>query len=116
IFFPSGSVKIGDEDIAVSSNSMIEKANDMKDIPIHREAGKFGPLEDIANPEDASFIQTSMVLINGRKQVYIPIYRQVGASTLDVVDTLKRTLPEIKSKLSKTDVDLSVVMDQSVYV
>jgi multidrug efflux pump subunit AcrB len=116
IFFPSGSVKIGNEEISLASNSMFKKVSDMRDIPIHFERGKFGTLKDIGDPEDSSFIQTSMVLVNGRKQVYIPVYRQTGASTLDVVDTLKRTLPEIKSKLTKSDVDLSVVMDQSVYV
>jgi multidrug efflux pump subunit AcrB len=47
--------------------------------------------------------------------VYIPVYRQVGASTLDVVDTLREKLPEMKGKL-KDDVNLEVVMDQSVYV
>ena len=116
IFVPSGSVKIGGQDIALSSNSMVEMVDQMKNIPIHLEEGKFGVLGAIADPEDASFIQTSLVLVNGRKQVYIPIYRQVGASTLDVVDTLKETLPDIKAKLSKSDVKLDLVMDQSVYV
>jgi multidrug efflux pump subunit AcrB len=116
IFFPSGSVKIGDQDIALSSNSMIELVKDMGEIPISPEPGTRELLKTIAEPRDDSFIQTSMVLINGRKQVYIPVYRQVGASTLDVVDTLKKTLPEIKAKLSQPDVKLNLVMDQSVYV
>jgi multidrug efflux pump subunit AcrB len=116
IFFPSGSVKVGHQDIALASNSMIEVVKHMGDIPINPEPGKFGLLKEIADPEDDSFIQTSMVLVNGRKQVYIPVYRQVGASTLSVVDTLKRTLPEIKAKLSQSDVELTLVMDQSVSV
>ena len=33
-----------------------------------------------------------------------------------MVDTLKKTLPEIKAKLSEPDIDLKLVMDQSVYV
>ena len=116
IFFPSGNVKIGNKDNALSSNSMIEIVNEMGDIPINPEPGKFGYLKEVAAPEDAAFIQTNIVLINGRKQVYIPIYRQTGASTLDVVDKLRESLPEIKSKLSEPGIDLKVVMDQSVYV
>ena len=116
IFFPSGNVKIGDKDIALSSNSMFQLPELMGDIPIQTEQGKFGFLSQVADPKDSSFIQTNVVLVNGRRQVYIPVYRQVGSSTLSIVDTLKATLPEIKAKLSEPDVDLKLVMDQSVYV
>jgi multidrug efflux pump subunit AcrB len=116
IFFPSGNVKIGDKDIAVSSNSMTLHPERIGDIPIHSQQGQYGIISDIADAKDSSFIQTNVVLVNGRRQVYIPVYRQVGASTLTVVDNLKETLPEIKAKLSEPDVDLKLVMDQSVYV
>jgi multidrug efflux pump subunit AcrB len=116
VFFPAGDVKIGDKDIAISSNSMFENPDDMRDIPIHPEQGRFGFLGDVADPKDSSFIQTNVVLVNGRRQVYIPVFRQVGASTLNVVNDLKNSLPDIKSKLSESDVDLKLVMDQSVYV
>ena len=42
-------------------------------------------LRDVAEPKDANFIQTNVVRVNGRRQVYIPVYRQLGMSTLDVV-------------------------------
>src|SRR5450755_223566 len=116
IFFPSGNVKIGDKDIALSSNSMFLLPERMGDIPIFSDANKRGYLSEVAEAKDASFIQTNVVLINGKRQVYIPVYRQVGASTLTVVGTLKEALPEIKAKLSEPDVDLTLVMDQSVYV
>ena len=58
----------------------------------------------------------SIVRVNGRRQVYIPVYRQAGASTLDVVGSLKEQLPDIKSRLTYDDIDLKLVMDQSVYV
>jgi multidrug efflux pump subunit AcrB len=115
IFFPSGNVKIGDKDIALSSNAMYLYPELMGDIPIHAK-GESGFLNEISTSKDASFIQTNVVLVNGRRQVYIPVYRQVGASTLDVVDGLKEKLPEIKAKLSQPDIKLDVVMDQSVYV
>jgi multidrug efflux pump subunit AcrB len=116
IFFPSGDTRIGDLDYALSSNSMFNIVERMKEIPIHYGQGKFAFLGDLATPEDSSFIQTNIVRVDGRKQVYIPVYRQVGASTLDVVDTLKARLPDFKSRIKEPDIDLKVVMDQSVYV
>ena len=88
----------------------------MGDIPLHTEHGNVVFLKDVAKPEDASFIQTNVVRVNGRRQVYIPVFRQSGSSTLAVVEALKKALPDIKSRLSRPDIDLKVVMDQSVYV
>ena len=41
LFFPSGDVKIGDKDFALSSNSMFDLVERMGEIPITTEAGKF---------------------------------------------------------------------------
>ncbi len=91
-------------------------SNRMGDIPVKTEDGNDVFLKDVANPRDASLIQTNVVRVNGRQQVYIPVYRQQGSSTLDVVDGLKKAVPEMKSKLTHDDIDLKLVMDQSVYV
>jgi multidrug efflux pump subunit AcrB len=116
LFFPSGDVKLGRKDYALSSNSMFDMVQRFKEIPIPMRNGGYDFLGEIAEPKDAAFIQTNVVRVNGRKQVYIPVYRQVGASTLAVVDTLRKTLPDIQTKLTKKDVDLELLMDQSVYV
>jgi multidrug efflux pump subunit AcrB len=116
IFLPTGDTKIGKTDYALDSNSMYELVDRMGDIPIRSQDGKTVFLKDVANPRDASLIQTNIVRVNGRRQVYIPVYRQQGASTLSVVNGLKESLPEMKGKLTHSDIDLKVVMDQSIYV
>ena len=102
LLFASGDVRIGKLDYALSSNSMLEvAAKTCGDIPIRstdEKCGKFCFLSDLADPQDASFIQTNVVRVDGRRQVYIPIYRQLGASTLSVVDKLKESLPDMKSR------------------
>jgi multidrug efflux pump subunit AcrB len=57
-----------------------------------------------------------VVRVNGKRQVYVPVFRQLGASTLEVVDSLKKSLPNMKSRLSRDGIELKPVMDQSVYV
>lgn len=116
VFFPSGDVKIGDKDYALSSNSMIRDIKDMRLLPLKAREGNAEYLGDLADPQDAAFIQTNVVRVNGRRQVYIPVYRQVGASTLAVVSSLKSRLPGIQSRLSRSDINLHLVMDQSIYV
>ncbi|MBI3838398.1 MAG: efflux RND transporter permease subunit [Planctomycetia bacterium] len=116
LFLPAGDAKFGSTDYAIDSNSMYELVDRMGDIPLRTEHGNATYLKNVATPEDASFIQTNVVRVNGRRQVYIPVYRQLGTSTLSVVDNLKTTVPDMKGRLTRPGIDLKVVMDQSVYV
>jgi multidrug efflux pump subunit AcrB len=116
VFVPSGDVKIGDRDIALLSNSMYEEISDMRFMPLEAETGVARFLRDVAKPTDAAFIQTNIVRVDGRRQVYIPVYRQQGASTLTVVNDLKSSIKDMESRVSQPDIALKVVMDQSVFV
>ncbi len=116
VFLPTGDAKIGDYDFALDSNSMFDYPADMGDIPLHSTIGNVSYLRDVATIKDASFIQTNVVRVNGRREVYIPVFRQLGASTLAVVDTVRARLGEFTDRLTRTGIDLKLVMDQSVYV
>ena len=116
VFLPTGDAKIGDYDFALDSNSMFDYPADMGDIPLHSTIGNVSYLRDVATIKDAAFIQTNVVRVNGRREVYIPVFRQLGASTLAVVDTVRARLGEFTDRLTRTGIDLKLVMDQSVYV
>ena len=117
IFLPAGDAKIGWTDYALDSNSMYELVERMGDIPIKSDSsGRMVFLRDVATPKDAALMQTNIVRVDGRRQVYIPVYRQQGASTLGVVGNLRGSLDDMKAQLTTPDVDLKLVMDQSIYV
>jgi multidrug efflux pump subunit AcrB len=116
LFLPTGDAKIGDTDYALDSNSMYDIAEEMGSIPLRTQFGNVSFLRDVATPKDASFIQTNVVRIDGKREVYIPVFRQLGASTLGVVETVRKRLPEFTARLTRGGVDLKLVMDQSVYV
>ncbi|MBX6312026.1 MAG: efflux RND transporter permease subunit [Isosphaeraceae bacterium] len=116
LFLPSGDAKLGHTDYAIDSNAMFDLVKRMGDIPLKTAHGNAAFLRDVATPKDASFIQTNVVRVNGRRQVYIPVYRQLGASTLKVVNTLKEMIEDMTARLSRPGINLQLVMDQSVYV
>ncbi len=116
LFLPTGDAKFGNIDYAIDSNSMYDLVARMGDIPIKTEHNNAIYLRDVATPRDASFIQTNVVRVNGRRQVYIPIFRQAGVSTLTVVNAVKAATPGMEARLTRPDIHLHVVMDQSVYV
>ena len=116
VFLPAGDAKLGGVDYALDSNSMYEVVDRMGDVPVRADARGVVFLRDVATPKDTSLVQTNIVRVDGRRQVYVPIYRQQGASTLGVVNNLRDGLPDMKDRLTTPDVDLKLVMDQSVYV
>ncbi|HEY4258958.1 MAG TPA: efflux RND transporter permease subunit, partial [Schlesneria sp.] len=116
LFLPNGSVKMGDYDYAIASNSMYDMVDAMGNMPLRSEMGNAAYVKDVAEPKDAAFIQTNVVHVNGRRQVYIPVYRQLGASTLSVVNSIRESLDSMQAKLSRSTIGLKLVMDQSVYV
>ncbi|MFO0876775.1 MAG: efflux RND transporter permease subunit [Gemmataceae bacterium] len=116
LFLPTGSAKFGNKDYALDSNSMVELVEELGEIPLRTGGGRPVFLSDVATPRDTNLIQTNLVRVNGRRQVYIPVYRQVGSSTLNVVDNLQSSLADMKTRLTLPGIDLRLVMDQSVYV
>ena len=115
-FIPTGDAKFGITDYAIDSNSMYQIIEHMNDIPIRVRPNSTIFLGDVATPQDSHYIQTCVVRVNGHREVYIPVFRQSGASTLSVVDHLKEALPTMPPRLSRPGIDLKMIMDQAVYV
>ncbi len=115
LMIPTGNAKFGRFDYQIAANSMVPEVDQINDFPIKIDGG--GPVfvKDVAHTEDSHQIQTNIVRVNGRRQVYIPIYRQPGANTIQIVDGVKEAIGGILQRLPK-GIDLDVVMDQSVYV
>ena len=116
VFLPTGDAKIGDFDYALDSNSMFDYPSDMGAIPLHSQLGNASYLRDVATVKDASFIQTNVVRIDGRREVYIPVFRQLGSSTLAVVSNVKSKLDDFTARLTRDGIQLKLVMDQSIFV
>src|SRR5438876_5018173 len=113
---PTGNAKIGDYDYQVNANGMVPKVDQMNQFPIRLDdRGAPVYIRDVGKVEDSHQIQTNVVHINGKRQVYIPIYRQPGANTIGVVEGVKRAIGEISARLPK-GINLDMVLDQSVYV
>jgi CzcA family heavy metal efflux pump len=110
-----GTAYFGAEQMLLDNNAMVDRVEDLNDLPITLGAGNTVLLRDIGRAEDAAAIQTSRVRIDDRNEVFVPIYRQRGASSLSVVDGVRDYLDEMQARLPKGTM-LDLVMDQTVAV
>jgi multidrug efflux pump subunit AcrB len=113
-----GVAKFGGYEFQLESNAMANDVKDLESIPIRLEPGNNVYLRNIGRAEDSHSIQTGLVRINGHRQVYVPIYRQQGASSLTVMEGVEDEKQHMMDVLeSKGDaIQLDLVMDQTISV
>lgn len=118
---PTGTAKFGDRDYQIITNGMPDRVAEMNDFPIKIDNGAPVFVRDVGEVKDAHQIQTNIVRISAapdfqsKRQIYIPIYRQPGSNTIQIVDGVRAALGSILARLPE-GINLDVVMDQSVYV
>ncbi len=130
VLIPAGSAKIQDKEFYIYTNAIPDQVELLNDAPV-----KVGPngeqiiFRDLGEVRDAAQIQTNKVRVNGRTLVYVPVYRQPGSNTIEIVDRIHDKLQEILARLKDErklpdgsddpmmkNLALNVVMDQSVKV
>jgi multidrug efflux pump subunit AcrB len=112
---PVGNVRVGNLDWQLETNGIPEHVEEMNQFPLELGTTQPVTISDVGVVEDTSQIQTNVVRIDGRRQVYIPIYRQPGANTLGVVRELRSALSGLRTSLPE-GISLDIVFDQSTFV
>ena len=115
LILPAGDVKIGPYDYYVYSNSLVEKVDDINNIPIKTSGASWVTVGDVGEAKDANQIQYNVVRVDGQRSAYLPIMKQGGdTNTIEVVNGIREMLPkliDIPKQLVR-----SVVFDQSAFV
>ena len=112
---PSGIAKIGDINYGIDAKGMIVDVEDFNDIVIKFVNGAPIYVKDIGRAADASAIQTNIARVDGKEQVYLPIFKRPGANTIASVNAVRKAIPNLKQRMPK-DVNLNIIFDQSSYV
>lgn len=110
-----GTAYFGDNQVLLDTNAMVSQVDELNDLPVRIAAKESVYLRDVGQALDSSAIQTSRVRINGKRQVFVPIYRQGGSSSLAVAAGVKAEIPRIEERLPE-GTKLDYVIDQSEYV
>jgi multidrug efflux pump subunit AcrB len=112
---PSGNVRIGKMMPIVPINALARQVQELETIPIRpgQDPGVYPVyLRDVATVHDASDVPSGSALVNGRRAVYILVTKRADASTLSVVNNVKKALPGMQAVLPD-DIKVSFEFDQS---
>src|SRR3989442_9866218 len=94
---PSGNMNLGDMYPIVPVNAVVKNIKDLEGVPLRTTADGAVFLRDLATVEDTADIVTSYALVNGRRTVYLPVTKRADASTLTVVELVKKNIPKFQS-------------------
>ena len=115
LILPAGTAKIGDRDYQIKLNSSPRILDEMNNLPIKVVNGATVYLKDVAQVHDGYAVQTSIVRTNGTRGALLTVMRNGKASTLAVVDGVKKTLPKILAGLTSA-LEVRELFDQTLFV
>ncbi|MEH2066127.1 MAG: efflux RND transporter permease subunit [Nostoc sp.] len=115
LVLPAGDMKIGDRDFAVQINNSPDVVSALNDLPIKQVNGTIISIRDVAQVRDGFGVQSNIVRQNGRRSSLLSILKSGNASTIDVIERVKKTLPRIQSTLPP-ELNLAFLFDQSIFV
>jgi multidrug efflux pump subunit AcrB len=112
---PSGNIRVDSIMYITSVNSLESEVQHFGDIPIKSNGTTTIYVRDVATVEDGADITVDYALVNGKRSVYTPVVKTADASTWEVVQNLRKRIPEMQSLLPP-GVKVSYEFDQSVFV
>src|SRR5258708_3943524 len=112
---PSGTAKIGDTQFVVQTNAMPGTIDELNAIPVKYSNGATVFLRDIGFVRDGYAVQQNIVREAGGRSVLLSIIKNGEASTLDVVNGVKKAL-NVARAAAPPGLQITELFDQSVFV
>jgi multidrug efflux pump subunit AcrB len=111
---PSGVFLSPKFDSNVYTNAVPERVKTIGDSVLKLRDGRPVFIRDVARVEDGGSPETQSVSVNGQNAVYLNVLRVPGGNTLEIVESVKKAVRELKGLPS--GVEVKAVFDQSTFV
>ena len=116
VTLPSGTIKVGDRDYTVSTNSSPLTVAALNDVPIRVVNGATVYIRDIGHVRDGSVVQQNMVRADGEPSVLLTIMKTGSVSTLEIVDEIRERILPVTRAAAPPGMVIKELFDQSVFV
>ncbi len=115
LIVPAGTAKIGSLEYVVQLNSSPLTIEGLNALPIRLQNGSLVYMRDVAQVRQGHLVQTNIVRQDGHRGALLTILKHGEASTLEIVDGVKKKLGTILADAPK-DLHVEQLFDQSVFV
>jgi HAE1 family hydrophobic/amphiphilic exporter-1 len=112
---PGGNVTAGNTEQVLRTAGRITDPEDFNNLVIRTVNGVPLRIRDIGRAEDGTKEQRSLARLNGVPTVLLEIRRQIGANTVQVIQSVKENMAIAQAELPP-GVRLEVIRDQSRYI
>lgn len=109
---PSGTIDIGNNTFNIKADGEFQLSDELRKVVVSNAGGRTVMLSDVAQIRDTLEKATMDERANGRLSVRVMIQKQSGSNTVNIVDAIKRRLPEIQKTLPR-DVKMEQIFDGS---
>src|SRR5919106_3791740 len=115
LVLPSGTTKIGQFEYDVTLNGAPRTVEELNNLPIKVAGNSTIYLRDVAHVRNGFAPQTNIVRHDGLRGVLVTVLKAGSASTLDVVDGIRKILPRVTATLPP-ELKVQPLADQSILV
>jgi multidrug efflux pump subunit AcrB len=115
VILPGGDAKIGDRDYTIQLNSSPTLVEALNDLPIKTVNGATVYIKDVGHVRDGYAVQQNIVRVNGKRASLLTVLKNGQASTLSVVENVKKALVRIQAGLPP-ELNIVQLFDQSLFV
>jgi CzcA family heavy metal efflux pump len=115
LILPAGTIKLGPVEYNVEMNGTPATIAELNDLPVKTQNGATLYIRDVAHIRDGFAPQTNIVRQDGNRGALMSIYKIGNASTLQIVDGIKRIVIQAAQTLPP-ELKVTALFDQSLFV
>src|SRR5579875_3343221 len=115
LILPSGTMKIGQFEYELETNSAPLTIQELNNLPIRQVNGAMVYIRDVAHVRNGFPPQTNIVRVDGQRASLLSIMKTGNASTLDIIKGILSKVKAMKPQLPP-ELRITPLADQSVFV
>lgn len=112
---PVGTLEGERQTLTLQANRQLRTAAEFAELIIASRNGQTVRLRDVAAVEDSIESLKTWATLNGEPSISLGVYRQPGANTVEVVDAVRATLPQLAEELPQS-IRIRPVNDRSLSI
>ena len=112
---PLGTLEGPRQLLTITTNKQMVRGVDFENMVVSTKGGNTVRLRDVANVEESFESVRTAASYNGQRSIILAIQRQPNANTVEVIDAIRKLLPQFKTQLPES-IEILPLNDRSLSI